>query len=84
MNINFINYEKKIYGNIIDQDLLQIWNSEEMKAQREEIRQHKNACICWTQSTAFNAFLDDVPFSKNLPILNRKQLSEKSSSQSLK
>lgn len=61
-------------GNVIEQDILEVWNSEEMKRQREEIRQHKNGCICWTQSTAFNAFMEDVPLSKKLPILNKKEV----------
>lgn len=61
-------------GNINKSSLLEIWNGSEMIHQREEIRLHKNNCICWTQDTAFNAFLDAVPCIKKIPILNKKRV----------
>ena len=51
-------------GNLNHSSLGEIWNSAEMIRQREEIRFHRNGCICWAQDTSFNAFLGKVPCPK--------------------
>lgn len=69
VNANYTNI-----GNIKKSSLQEIWNSSEMIRQREEIRLHKNHCICWTQDTSFNSFLNSVPLTKRLPVLNKKKI----------
>jgi MoaA/NifB/PqqE/SkfB family radical SAM enzyme len=61
-------------GNINNMSLMEVWNSKLMKEQREEIRRHKNNCICWSQDTSFNAFLYSLPLLNKLPIFKRKNI----------
>lgn len=61
-------------GNLKNSSFLEVWNSEEMKRQREEIRQHKNNCICWCQDSSFNSYLDSIPLMNSLPILGKKKV----------
>lgn len=58
-------------GNLNNMTLMEVWNSPEMKRHREEIRRHKNNCICWCQDTSFNAFLDTLPLINKIPIFNK-------------
>lgn len=58
-------------GNLNELSIMDTWNSQEMQRQREEIRCHRNECICWTQDTAFNAALDKFPFAKMFPVWNK-------------
>jgi MoaA/NifB/PqqE/SkfB family radical SAM enzyme len=65
-------------GNLNSTSIMDAWNSEEMQRQREEIRCHRNACICWTQDTAFNATLDEFRLDKVFPVFQaRRKPSEK-------
>lgn len=59
-------------GNLNNQSLMAAWNSPKMKSAREEIRRHKNNCVCWTQDASFNAFMHRLPLVKHLPVLGRK------------
>lgn len=61
-------------GNLKYTSLLEIWNSDKMMRQREEIRQHKNNCICWSQDASFNAFIDSLYFVNKLPVFKKKNL----------
>ncbi|MDP3791595.1 MAG: radical SAM protein [Candidatus Omnitrophota bacterium] len=65
-----INYPSM--GNINNLSIRQLWNSPEMIRQREEIRLHKNNCICWAQDTSFNILLNRVPCFKMMPSLDLK------------
>jgi len=60
-------------GNINEMSFMDVWNSNEMIRQREEIRMHKNGCICWTQDTSFNALADSIPFINKLPVFNKRE-----------
>lgn len=59
-------------GNLNNSSVMDAWNSPEMLRQREEIRCHRNECICWTQDTAFNAALDDFRLAKIFPVWNKR------------
>jgi len=61
-------------GNLNKTSIMDAWNSQEMLRQREEIRTHKNGCICWAQDTAFNAAIDSLGIPNFLPVLNRNPL----------
>jgi radical SAM protein with 4Fe4S-binding SPASM domain len=63
-----------VVGNINKSSLMDIWNSNELRKQREEIRLHKNDCICWTQDTSFNAIIDSLPLANCIPNLNRNKV----------
>jgi len=52
-------------GNLNNSSIQEIWNSPEMIRQREEIRLHKNNCICWSQDSSFNALLNRAPWMHN-------------------
>ncbi|OFZ53967.1 MAG: hypothetical protein A2428_16335 [Bdellovibrionales bacterium RIFOXYC1_FULL_54_43] len=54
-------------GNLKFTTLQEVWNSPEMRRQREEIRKVENHCVCWCQDVSFNAFLDSVPFVNRHP-----------------
>jgi MoaA/NifB/PqqE/SkfB family radical SAM enzyme len=58
-------------GNVNRSSLMEIWNSPEMRRQREEIRLQRNRCICWTQDSSFNVLLKNTPLANRLPVLNR-------------
>lgn len=66
-----VNPKYSFVGDLTKESLMQVWNSIEMKRQREEIRCHRNNCICWCQDSSFNAFLDNIPFSRHIPIFNK-------------
>jgi MoaA/NifB/PqqE/SkfB family radical SAM enzyme len=59
-------------GNLRNMSLMDVWNSPEMTQQRETIRLHKNDCICWSQDSSFNAFLDSIPLLRFLPVWHKK------------
>ncbi len=61
-------------GNLRNASLMDVWNSPEMKRQREIIRQHKNKCICWSQDSSFNIFLDSIPLLRFLPVWRKKTI----------
>jgi len=64
-------YSKKV-GDLKINNLMEVWNSSEMKRHREEIRKHQNGCICWSQDASFNAFLYSLPFINKLPIFKKR------------
>ncbi len=59
-------------GNITNTPLMEIWNSDIMKKQRENIRRNKNNCVCWTQDASFNAILYKIPLISKLPIFKKR------------
>jgi MoaA/NifB/PqqE/SkfB family radical SAM enzyme len=59
-------------GNLNDCSLMDAWNSPEMQRQREEIRNHRNNCTCWTQDTAFNAVLSKSYLANHLPVVKKR------------
>ena len=61
-------------GNLTDQPLMEVWNGERMRRDREIIGRKKNNCICWSRDTSFNSFMDDLPLANRLPYLGRKRL----------
>jgi len=66
-----VNPKYSTIGNLNQSSLMEIWNNVEFRRQREEIRRHENACICWDQSAALNIFLDSLPILNRLPLLNK-------------
>lgn len=58
-------------GNLNKMNLLESWNSPTMKKYREEIRNHKNNCICWSRDSSFNAFLHTIPLINRLPVFKK-------------
>ncbi|MBF0521090.1 MAG: radical SAM protein [Nitrospirae bacterium] len=58
-------------GNIKDSTIMEIWNSREMFRQREEIRLHKNNCICWTQDASFNQLIHNIPLFNRIPVFKK-------------
>ena len=67
-----VNPEYKSVGNLNKSSFIEVWNSAEFIRQREEIRLHKNQCICWTQDTSFNALINSLPLINKMPALNKK------------
>ncbi len=59
-------------GNLAEQDLMAVWNSQEMISQREIVRTGRNRCICWSQDSSFNNLMSVVPLANRLPVLERK------------
>ncbi len=59
-------------GNIHEASFMSVWNSAEMKKQRELIRTGNNKCLCWTHDVAFNALFASIAPLKYLPVLNKK------------
>lgn len=68
-----VNPRYSTVGNLKNLSLMEAWNSQLMKRQREEVRRHKNNCICWSQDTSFNAFLHSLPLINKLPIFKNKK-----------
>ncbi|MGN7612354.1 aminotransferase class I/II-fold pyridoxal phosphate-dependent enzyme [Magnetococcales bacterium HHB-1] len=60
-------------GNVTEQSVMAVWNSEEMQKHREEIRHWKRPCVCWSQDVSFNAFMHDLRIPNRLPRLGKKQ-----------
>lgn len=71
-----VNPRYGIVGDLKKSSLMEVWNSETMMKHREEIRRHKNNCICWTQDSSFNAAIDETPFLNTLPVLKKKEIQE--------
>jgi len=59
-------------GNLKNMSLMEAWNSPIIKKHREEIRKHKNNCICWSRDSSFNASLYAFPLMNKLPVLKRR------------
>lgn len=60
-------------GDLNKMTLMEVWNGEAIKRDREEIRRHHNGCVCWCQDVSFNALLHKVPLADKLPVLNKRQ-----------
>jgi len=59
-------------GSLQDSSLMTLWNSAEMRSQRETVRCRRNNCICWSQDTSFNILMAELPLANRLPVLNRR------------
>ncbi|MDD4900819.1 MAG: radical SAM protein [Patescibacteria group bacterium] len=68
-----VNPKYSTVGNLKSLSLMEAWNSQAIKRQREEIRRHNNNCVCWSQDTSFNAFLHGLPLINKLPIFKNKK-----------
>lgn len=58
-------------GNLKKSSLMEVWSSDVLRKQREEIRNHENHCICWTQDTSFNAVLNSIPLLSKITVWKR-------------
>jgi MoaA/NifB/PqqE/SkfB family radical SAM enzyme len=68
------NSEFGVVGNLTDQALMEVWNGDQLRGDREIIGRKKNNCICWSRDTSFNSFMDDLPLANRLPYLGKKRL----------
>lgn len=67
-----MNKDMKPVSNLKKASIIEAWNSNEMKNQREIIRRNKNKCICWTQDSSFNAYINKNKVFSLLPILRKR------------
>jgi MoaA/NifB/PqqE/SkfB family radical SAM enzyme len=58
-------------SNVYENPLIDVWNCENFKHQREYLRYNRNKCLCYTQATAFNIYLNSFCFFRNLPKFNQ-------------
>lgn len=59
-------------GDLKADRLMEVWNGEEMRRQREVVRQRRNQCICWSQDASFNDFMDRLWLSNRLPVWRKR------------
>ncbi|MEO5375153.1 MAG: radical SAM protein [Alphaproteobacteria bacterium] len=60
-------------GDLRRERLMDTWNGEEMRRQRETVRLRRNNCICWSSDTAFNNLMDRLRLPNLLPTWHRRQ-----------
>lgn len=60
-------------GNVNKDNILNVWNSAEIRKHRAIIGRKKNNCTCWTKDTSFNNLIHDVRIPNLLPAIGLKE-----------